>query len=118
MDTYRGNSPDPTRGSARAGPLVVVQQDSSAQSRRECGNPDYPVAIHGAGRAADEADHTIGCATAARTRLGFGALQIISSRSHRIRWCHSVRKALIASAPVPRDNLLMPSFPCVEPAEE
>ena len=31
-------------------------------------NHDYPVALHGAGRTADEADDTIGSAAAARTR--------------------------------------------------
>ena len=49
-------------------PRFVVQLDSWPRSRPLIMTTFYPVALHGAGRTADEADDTIGSAAAARTR--------------------------------------------------
>jgi hypothetical protein len=72
------------RDRARADPLrcCAVRFFRAAVA---AGNHDYPVAIHGAGRAADEADHTIGCAAAARTHHLFHYRSFTGWRSRKIQ---------------------------------
>ena len=76
--------PQGARDRARADPLrcCAVRFFRAAVA---AGNHDYPGAIHGAGRAADEADHTIGCAAAARTRHLFHYRSFTGWRSRKIQ---------------------------------